>query len=138
MSVVLNPYLAFDGNTREVMEFYHQILGGTLAVQTFAEFGAPTSPAYQDNVMHARLDAADGMVIMASDGPEGEPPVVGNNVTLSLGGGPAEGERLTTVFNALADGGTTTMPLADVPWGATFGMLTDRHGIQWMVNINKE
>jgi PhnB protein len=135
MSAALNPYLNFGGHTREAMEFYRSVLGGTLTIQTFAEFGAPTSPAYQDKVMHARLDA-DGIVMMASDAREGTSPIVGDNITLSLTGGPADRDHLTTVFDALADGGTTLMPLAEVPWGAVFGMLTDKLGIQWMVNID--
>jgi PhnB protein len=136
VTAALNPYLNFGGHTREAMEFYQQVLGGELTVQTFAEFGMPTSPAYQDKVMHARLDA-DGAVIMASDVREGTEPVMGDNITLSLSGGPAEHDHLTGIFAALAEGGVTMMPLAEVPWGATFGMLTDRFGIQWMVNINK-
>jgi PhnB protein len=135
VSAALNPYLNFGGDTREAMAFYQQVLGGDLSVQTFAEFGMPTSPAYQDKVMHARLDA-DGAVIMASDVREGTVPKVGDNVTLSLSGGPAEHDHLTGIFAALADGGATMMPLAEVPWGATFGMLTDKFGIQWMVNID--
>jgi PhnB protein len=133
---VLNPYLTFGGNARQAMEFYRQVLGGTLDVQTFSDFGAPVSDSYKEKLMHARIDA-DGMVLMASDAQEGSTPVAGDNVTLSLSGGSEDGDRLTKIFTALADGGTTTMPLGDVPWGATFGMCTDRFGLNWMVNIEK-
>ncbi len=136
MPASLAPYLNFDGTTRDVMGFYQRILGGELAVSTFADFGAAVSEGYRDKVMHSQLDA-DGIVIMASDAQEGRTPVVGNNVSLSLSGGPADADRLTGVFAALAEGGTTMMPLGEVPWGATFGMLTDKFGIQWLVNISR-
>ena len=135
-SALLNPYLTFGGNARAAMEKYNLVLGGTLAVQTFGDFGAPVSQDYRSKVMHARLDA-DGMVLMASDSQEGSTPVVGDNITLSLSGGPGDRERLTRVFDELSAGGATTMPLADVPWGASFGMLTDEFGVNWMVNIEK-
>jgi PhnB protein len=137
MSASLAPYLNFDGNSREVMQSYQRILGGELEVSTFAEFGAQVSDGHKDKVMHSRLDA-DGMVIMASDAQEGHTPVTGDNVSLSLDGGPADAARLSAVFHGLAEGGTTLVPLAESPWGATFGMLIDKFGIQWLVNIRKE
>jgi PhnB protein len=134
--VMLNPYLTFDRQTRAAMEFYHQVLGGSLNIQTFGDFGAPVSEGYKDMVMHARIDA-DDLIIMASDSQEGSTPTVGDNISLSLSGGPEDHERLTKVFNEPSDGGTTSMPLSDAPWGATFGMFTDKFGINWLVNIEK-
>jgi len=135
-SVALNPYLTFAGTARQAMEFYHRVLGGTLDVQTFGDAGAPVSEGYKDNVMHARIDA-EALVIMASDAQEGSTPVVGDNVNLSLTGGPEDGDRLTRIFAELSDGGTVAMPLTDAPWGATFGMFTDRFAVNWLVNIDK-
>jgi PhnB protein len=135
--VSLDPYLTFDGRAHEAMEFYRSVLGGTLEVQTFGEFGAPVSDDYKDKVMHSRLEADDGLVLMASDDQEGSTPTVGTNVNLSLTGGPAEKDRLTAAFAALCEGGTTTMPLDEAPWNAYFGMLTDKYGINWLVNIDK-
>jgi len=136
MTANLNPYLTCDGNAREVMEFYAAALGGKLDVQTFGDFGAPVSEAYKDKIMHAQLDA-DGLVLMASDPMEGQPPTAGDNISLSLSGGPQDRERLTAAFAALSEGGTTTMPLGDAPWGAVFGMFRDKYGISWLVNIEK-
>jgi PhnB protein len=133
---VLNPYLTFGGNARQAMDFYHQVLGGTLDIQTFSDFGAPVSDSYKGMVMHSRLDA-DGITLMASDAQEGSSPVVGDNVSLSLSGGPEDHDRLTRVFAGLSEGGTTAMPLGEAPWGATFGMFTDRFGLSWLVNIDK-
>jgi PhnB protein len=63
--------------------------------------------------------------------------MVGDNISLSVSGDEDDRDRLTKIFDALADGGTTSMPLSDAPWGATFGMCTDKFGIHWLVNISK-
>lgn len=129
----LNPYLAFNGNTREAMEFYANALGGVLEVQTFGDAGQ-AAPEDKDRVMHARLEA-DAITLMASDGMPGQEVKFGDNVSLSLNGSDAEALRKT--FDSLAEGGTVMMPLKEQFWGDTFGMLADRFGVQWMVNISK-
>ena len=129
----LNPYLNFPGNTREAMEFYQKVLGGKLDVQTFGEApGMEVPPGYEDKVIHAMLDA-DGVVIMASESMPGSEVTFGDNVSLSLSG--TNTDRLTQIFHSLSDGGTVTMPLEKQFWGDTFGMATDRFGVNWMVNI---
>ncbi len=132
--VDLDPYLTFDGNAREAMEFYRSVLGGELTVQTFADFGAPVSPEYATKVMHARLQGPD-LVLMGSDDQEGSRPALGSNISLSLSGTAPALERLSAVFDRLAADGSTQMPLGPAPWGATFGMCTDRYGVHWLVNV---
>ena len=132
MESKLNPYLNFNGNAGEAMKFYHSILGGDLAVQTFEEAKMARSPEEKDLVVHARLTSG-AMTIMASDAPAGMKAQFGNNVHLSLMGG--DGEKLTAVFNSLAEGGKVDMPLAKQFWGDTYGQVTDRFGVHWMVNI---
>lgn len=136
MTTTLVPYLNFDGNTAEAMEFYRSILGGDLYQQTFAEAGMAKDPAMANRVMHASLTSGS-IVIMASDNPGTGPFVPGNNVHLSLNGEAADEAELRIAFDRLAAGGTLTMPLARQFWGDTFGMLTDRFGIHWMMNISK-
>ena len=133
MSVRLNPYLGFNGKTREAMEFYKSILGGELVMQSFGESGASKSEEQNDLIMHAQLTSGD-MVIMASDGGEHNKVDFGNNVSLSLVG--EDAVKLTEIFNKLAEGGTVDMKLEKQFWGDTFGMLTDKFGQHWMVNIN--
>ena len=130
----LNPYLNFDGTTREAMEFYQKVLGGALDVQTFGDSPMEASAEDKDRVMHARLDA-DGFTIMASDFQSGATDTGGENVSLSLQG--TDLVALSGIFDGLADGGEVTMPMAEQFWGDTFGMLTDRYGIHWMVNVLK-
>ncbi len=121
------------GNTRGAMEFYKSIFGGELTMQTFKEAGFPHDPKDDDLVIHSMLQA-DTIVLMASDGDK-EHPVksVGDNVHLSLNGD--DTAKLTEFFNKLSEGGKIDMPLAKQFWGDTFGMLTDKFGIHWMVNI---
>jgi PhnB protein len=132
MASQLNPYLTFDGNAREAMEFYHSILGGELRINTFGEFGAP-DPAIADKVMHAMLTSAKGYLLMASDTAPGMPFNPGNTITVSLSGDPGEG--LEEVWEKLADGGTVQLPFEKQMWGDLYGQLTDKFGIPWMIDV---
>lgn len=134
MQQMLTPYLNFQGNTREAMEFYHSVFGGDLKLSTFGEFNMPnTAENYKDKIMHAVLQTPD-LMIMASEGMPERNVNFGDNVSLSLAG--EDSEKLTGYFNKLADGGKVTMPLEKQMWGDTFGMLTDKFGVHWMVNIS--
>lgn len=129
----LNPYISFKNNAREAMEFYKTVFGGTLEMTTFAEGGMPHDPSEGQNIMHSMLEADNGMTFMASDTPAGMEYNPGTNISISLSGD--NEAELTGCFEGLASGGTITMPLAKAPWGDTFGMLVDKFGIPWMVNI---
>ncbi len=135
MSTKLNPYLNFKDNARQAMEFYHSVFGGDLQMQTFQEFHAAEDPSEENLIMHAQLDGADCMTLMAADTPKRMEYRPGKNVSMSLSGEHDEKNRLTTYFTKLSDGGTVTQPLEKAVWGDTFGMLTDKFGIDWFVNI---
>jgi len=130
----LAPYINFQGSARDAMEHYHRILGGKLELFSSDESGRPKPAGPGEGIMYARLEA-DGILIIASDGNPKYPAKVGDHIGLSIGS--TDRDRLTTVFNALADGGHVGMPLTDQPWG-TAGWLTDRFGINWNVDIEKE
>lgn len=133
--IKLNPYLNFDGNTREALEFYKHVFGGELKISTFSDIpGMPVPEGYADKVMHGVLEAAD-VTIMASEGRPGEKVKVGDNVNLSLSGD--DNDKLTGYFKGLSEGGQVTMPMALQAWGDVFGMCTDKYGINWLVNISK-
>jgi PhnB protein len=130
----LNPYLTFPGNGREAMEFYRDCFRGELSnLQTFGEAGYEDEST-RDRLMHGELRAGD-LKLMASDGRADFQAIPGNTVSLSLH--LADESEQTRVFDALAEGGSVTMPLQDTFWGARFGMVTDRYGIQWMLNYQK-
>jgi PhnB protein len=134
MGTVLNPYLSFRDNAREAMEFYRGVFGGTLTVSTFAENQASTDPSEDDLVMHADLEAPEGIRFMASDTPKRMEFQPGTNFSMSLSGD--DESMLRGFFEKLSDGGSVTMPLEKAPWGDTFGMCTDRFGVQWLVNVS--
>lgn len=133
MSSTLNPYIAFRGNARQAMEFYQSVLGGELAVSTFAEFQASDDPAEADNIMHSQLETPAGFTLMGADMPKAMPFEDGETVTISLSGD--DESELRGYWDGLAEGATITMPLEVAPWGDQFGMLTDQFGIGWLVNI---
>jgi PhnB protein len=134
MASRLNPYVNFDGTAREAMEFYKEVFGGELAMNTFGEYGAADQPG-ADKIMHAQLETPAGFTLMASDMPPGMPAQPGNTMTVSLSGDDAD--QLRGYWEKLADGGSVTMPLEKQMWGDEFGMVTDRFGTPWMVNITQ-
>jgi PhnB protein len=135
MDPVLTPYLTFNGNAAKAMKFYHSVLGGELAMQTFGETKASQRPEEKDLIIHATLKN-EGLTFMASDAMTDRQAKFGDNVHMSISGN--NRAKLTEVFNGLAKGGKVDMPLAKQFWGDTFGQLTDQFGIHWMVNITAQ
>ncbi|QNS02432.1 VOC family protein [Streptomyces xanthii] len=135
MASRLNPYIQFDGDARPAMEFYQQVFGGELALNTFGETGAPGVEQVADKIMHAMLDTPSGYTLMASDTPPGMEYRPGRNISLSLSGDDAD--ELRGYWAKLSEGGVVGVPLEKQMWGDVFGMCTDRFGIAWMVNISE-
>ncbi len=133
MSVQLNPYLNFKDNTRQAMEFYKTVFGGKLTISTFKEFHASQDPSEDNKTMHAELQGANGITFFASDTPNRMEYKPGTNFSMSLSGDNAA--ELKGYFDKLAAGGKVTMPLEKAAWGDTFGMVTDKFGVAWLVNI---
>ncbi|MBC7868821.1 VOC family protein [Candidatus Saccharibacteria bacterium] len=133
MQTRLNPYISFKDNAREAMEFYKTVFGGNLVVNTYGENGVDQYPDEGNKIMHAMLEADNGITFMAADTPNSMEYKPGTNMSISLSGD--DEEELTTYFEKLSVGGTIGEPLAKAPWGDTFGMFTDRFGVYWMVNI---
>jgi len=126
-AITLDPYLFFTGNCKEAMEFYKEVFGGELKVMM-----NEGNPEMAGTVMHAYLSGGDA-TLMASDGTRKDPYET-SFISLSLGG--SDAERLTELFNKLADGGKVTSALKTESWGDTFGSLTDKFGVDWQVNIS--
>jgi PhnB protein len=132
----LNPYLSFRDNAREAMLFYQGVFGGSLDMTTFKEFEVSQDPAEDDKIMHATLQAPNGMVLMGADTPSGLEYRPGNTIRISLSGD--DEAELRGYYDKLKEGGTERMPLEKAPWGDSFGMLTDKFGVDWLVNISGE
>lgn len=127
----ITPYLIFDGNCREAVTFYQQCLGGELYAMTYAEGEPDSPPEAKDRLIHARLTRGP-LVLMASDNRPGMPYRQGNDAWLSLEC--ESDEEVDSLYTALSDGGRGGMAPHDAFWGARFAMLTDRFGINWMLN----
>lgn len=129
-----HPYLFFSGDCAAAFQRYHEIFGGDLQVMTNADLpeGVDRMPgAEPQHVMHASLTLGESRLLMGSDDPSGSGgPKVGISVAYVA---PDEGEA-KRVFDALVDGGETTMPFGTTFWSRGFGMCTDRFGIPWMVD----
>jgi len=134
MASRLNPYVTFNGNARQAMEYYEQVFGGTLRVNTFGEYGADDQ-ALADKIMHAQLETTSGYTLMASDLAPGMTFNPGDNVVISLSG--EDGDELRGYWEKLTAGGTVSMPLEKQMWGDEYGACTDKFGVQWMVNITQ-
>ena len=128
----INAYLTFDGNCAEAMKFYQKCFKANLEMMPFSEMpGGKIPPGSKDRVMHARLQKGDAL-LMASDTMPGHPFKPGNNFSISLA---CETKKeVDELSNALKEGGQVTMPNAEMFWGAYFGMVTDKFGINWMFN----
>ena len=131
----IKPYLTFNGNCKEAINFYKEILGGEILFsQTFGESPMKGHGA-DDLIMHTSIKIGDS-VIMASDNGQPEQAVnVGNNISLAIGSDDvAAAEKM---FDKLAAAGKVNMPMQETFWAERFGMLTDKFGINWMFNCEK-
>lgn len=135
MASRLNPYISFDGDARQAMEFYEQVFGGTLAMNTFGEYGQQDAPE-AEKIMHGMLETPSGFTLMCADTPPGSEHRPGNNMAVSLSGDDAD--ELRGYWQKLSDGGNVSVPLEKQMWGDEFGMCTDRFGVSWMVNIGQQ
>jgi PhnB protein len=134
-NISLEPYLFFKGNCKEAMEFYKSVFGGELAMSTLGE--SPKEALEQmkvdesryGEIMHSSLKGP--VNLMASDSQMASDQAA--KVELSLGG--TDETQMKEIFDKLADGGKVKMPLEKQFWGDMFGMLTDKFGVDWNMNI---
>ncbi len=133
----LIPYLNFAGNCREAMEFYASVLNAEIvSMQTHGESSiADQVPAeHRDAILHANIKVGD-FDLMASDAPPGTDIRPGSTHVVVAVDSVEEAKR---IFSALSDGATITMPLEETFFSKGFGMLTDRFGTPWMVDVADE
>lgn len=132
----MNIYLYFNGNCREVFEFYRSVFGGEFeAIQTFgdgpADMGIPEDAKSQ--IMHVSLPVGDAM-LMGSDAMPGRNVTSGNNFSVVV---PATSRgECDRLFAGLSAGGEVTMELQETFWGSYFGSCKDLYGVNWMFNLD--
>lgn len=138
----VTTYLNFPGKTEEAFLFYKEIFNGEFTGVGLRRFGdvelpdghPPMSNEDKKLIIHAELTIMAGHVLMATDSPEsmGFKLEQGNNMHINLE--PDSRKETKRLFDALSSGGNITMPLQDMFWGAYFGTVTDKYGINWMLN----
>ena len=136
--MAVDVYLNFNGNCREVVNFYAEVFGtGKPKIMTFGEM--PPNPEYplpeeaKDFVMHSRLNIS-GSNVMFSDVFPGMPFIEGNNITLAIVS--KDLEEITSAFSKLKEGGKVVMELQETSWSKSYGQLTDKFGIIWQFNYD--
>ena len=140
MSIRLNPYLIFDGNAKEAVGFYEKALGGkVMGIMTYGDLPEdpdhPMPEKMKARVMHAHLKVGDAD-LMFSDTYPGEPYQRGNAVQIAIH--PRDPENAKAIFNALAEGGQVLLPLQETDWSPLYGIVTDRYGVTFQVNVPAE
>ena len=130
--IAASPYVNFQGRAREAMEFFHKVVGGKLDLHSAIDKGGAQTGWFRRQNHTCELEA-EGIVVIA-DGHPDYPASVGNNMAVALGG--TDEERLTGIFNELAEGGRILMPVTRQPWGGSVGWMLDRFGVPWTVTID--
>lgn len=128
----VTTYLHFNGNCREAMQFYQTCLGTEIQITPVMDAQGQPSTDPGARIMHSQLLRNGQPILQASDDQSGSSPKVGNNFQVAIDCDSAE--EIDRLFAALGQGGTVRLPLGTMPWGARFGMLTDKFGIQWLLN----
>ncbi|MEO6015021.1 MAG: VOC family protein [Devosia sp.] len=134
MTIKTSTHLNFRGQARAALAFYQSVFGGDQAIVTYKDAGAVQNPAEADQVMWGQVAAENGFRIMAYDVPSrlswnpGEIPMF-----VSVRGVAAE--EITGYWEKLAAGATIVQPLAPAGWSPLYGMLKDRFGITWVLDV---
>ncbi len=135
---MIQPYLYFNGKCEEAIQFYQTALGAEVEMMMrFSESPDPMPPGmvpegFEKKIMHATLKIGES-IVMASDGSSDQPAHFSNFALSIRTKDEAESERN---FNALAEGGSIQMPLGKTFWSQNFGMVTDRYGVPWIINMD--
>lgn len=136
MTLRLHGYIHFKGEARQALEFYASIFGGKTDLRTFADYHMRVPEEEQQNIMHGVLMGDNGVEFMASDAPSSMVAQIGDGSQISFTLSGDDEALLRGYWEKLSDGATISAPLEASPWGDTFGQLTDKFGVEWMVDIS--
>lgn len=136
--VKFDTYLIFNGNCREAIDFYADVLEKKADIMTFSQMpdnpNHPLPPETKDLILHASIRLDSGDLLMMSDNMPGMPFTVGNNSSISVTS--KDEEEIRTLYRKLKDGGTITMELQETFWSPCFGMLSDKFHTNWILNYD--
>ena len=130
--MTLTPYLHFEGQAEEALNFYKNIFNGEITtISRYGEAPMPVDDDWKNKIMHARFKFGNNEIYV-SDGPKGYKSSKDGNIQLSVD--VPDENKIEELFNKMSEGGQVTMLLAKQFWGAKFGMLKDKFGVGWMFN----
>ena len=134
MSIQTTAHINFRGEARAALEFYRSVFDGVITIATFADIHAVEAPAQADQVAWGQVEAPSGFRVMAYDVQPSKGFNAGENAFYIALRGTDVGE-IKARWDALADGATILAPLAPAPFAPLYGMLTDRFGVTWVVDV---
>lgn len=137
MTVSVTNHLNFRGHARAALEFYQSVFGGDMVVITYQDAHSVQNPDEADQVMWGQVTSAVGFRVMAYDVPSSAPWSRGENSSFVSVRGDS-GEEITALWEKLVEGSTITQELAPAGWAPLYGMLTDRFGIVWVLDVAVE
>lgn len=127
------PYLTFNGNAKEALEFFSQVFEGEIFdVQTYAQANMPVPDEAKDRIIHGRL-RKDSLLIYVSDAFPGQDIQGGNSFSIAVDFDSKEDQR--KVYDRLKEGGNVHMELQETFWDALYGKVQDKFGITWDLNF---
>lgn len=148
MTIATTTHLNFRGTAREALEFYRSVFGGEVTLATYGDMGMPAGVPGADRVVFGQVENADGFRLMAYDIPGAEEDLAATAGMTSRENGATLTDRtffqslradsleeLSGYWTALAEGASIVEPLAASPWSPGFGMLTDRFGVTWVLDV---
>ncbi|MGB7070456.1 MAG: VOC family protein [Pyrinomonadaceae bacterium] len=131
----VTPYITFEGNCEDAINFYKENLNGEVLYMERYEGSPMASEGAGDKILHCTLKIGDSHVMACDNMHGGQPAATGSNISLAIGG--SDVAAAESMFNKMADGGSVTMPMQETFWAERFGMLTDKFGVNWMFNCDK-
>ncbi|WP_261556046.1 VOC family protein [Frankia tisae] len=137
MSVNAVTHLNFRGDARVALTFYQSVFGGDVVMVTYKEAGNVQDPSEEDQVMWGQVTAGSGFCVMAYDVPSHLPWNQGENAFFVSLRGEAT-EEVTAYWKKLSDDATVLQPLEPARWAPLYGMLKDRFGVTWVVDVVSE
>jgi PhnB protein len=134
MTVTAVTHINLRGTARQALAFYQSVFGGQIAMVTYKDAGNVQDPSDADHIMWGQVDSANGLRVMAYDVPVATPWNQGENAYfVSLRGDAAE--EIALLWKKLADGATVLRPLEKAQWSPLYGMLKDRFGVVWVLDV---
>lgn len=136
----IEPYLFFPGTCEQAVEFYKTALDAKVDIlMRYSEAPEPPppdllKPGLENKVMHTSFHIGDSMIMASDDGCGDGKPISGFSLSIALD----DKAQATKYFNALSEGGEITMPLGETFWSPLFGSVTDKFGVNWMINVRSE